>query len=116
MNDKTECEPCDLVTAGDTDAVLRADSIRANRVILSILNGYPDAAGTVLTAELNGCPFCTHRIATLALGMSAQALAHMAGNTEDASKWVEQLLMEDLDEHHAANDDDGCDPPPVNAT
>jgi len=63
-----------------------------------MLNGAQDAAREI-AAELGGCRDCIARLAAIDLGNYASALAHMAGEggAQEAAKWVERGLMEDID-------------------
>ena len=92
----TTCEPCALREAGEADRAEAVESIRTQRLVLSVLNGLSDAAKEMV-AELGGCRDCIARLAVRYLTVYATALTHMAGDSNAASEWIQCGLMEDLD-------------------
>jgi hypothetical protein len=91
------CEPCSLYTAGDTARASAIDAIRCNRLILAMLNGAEDAAGEI-AAEVGECRDCVARLTTILLGMVVGQLAHVFDGTEPAANYVEQHLVELIDQ------------------
>lgn len=91
----TICEPCALRTAGRTADAESIEHIRAQRLLLAMLNGAADATSEIAT-ELDGCRDCIGRLAALYLGMTAGCLVNMYG-ADGASKVIQQGLLEDLD-------------------
>lgn len=94
----TTCEPCALREAGDTARAEAIEAIRAQRLVLAMLNGAEDATDGI-TTEFGGCLQCIARLAAHYLGAYATALTHMAGgDADEAAKWIEHGLAEDIDD------------------
>ena len=94
----TTCELCALREAGDTDRAEAIEAIRAQRLVLAILNGAEDATDGIAT-EFGGCRDCIARLAAHYLGNYTAALTHIAGGDANAAaKWVEHGLAEDIDD------------------
>lgn len=72
------------------------DMIRAQRLLLSVLNGNGDAA-LLVAAEMNDCIDCRGRMLTLFLTITASLVAIVNGSRENAVKRIEEGLLSDLD-------------------
>lgn len=97
MTSAMNCEPCALRETGHTDRAETIEAIRAQRLVLSLLGGDPDAVA-LIAAELKSCHDCVVRLASMCLLMYANSLIHMAGgNSNEAANWVQRGLLEDLD-------------------
>ena len=94
----TACECCALHGAGDEENVRawEIDSVRSQRLLLTLLGGAEDAAAEIAT-EVNGCLMCTGRLACIYLFNYADALRHLAGTNAEAMRWAQGGLMQDLD-------------------
>jgi hypothetical protein len=84
----TTCEPCALRDTGETGRADALESIRAQRLILAMLNGAPDAVEAI-SAELRGCQDCTGRLAAHYLGTTMASLVHITGSVNAAIKAIE---------------------------
>ena len=96
MTDMTTCEPCALRQAGDTNRAEAIESIRTQRVMLSLLNGAPDAIAEILI-EFGDCHDCTRRLAARYIFATAQCLVTMVGSPEAAARAVGNGLIGDID-------------------
>jgi hypothetical protein len=101
MSDRSrQCEPCALHANGDTDAASLLESIRAQRILLAILNGATDAAGEIAN-ELSECRDCTARLAVLLAHMCVANLVYIRGGVEQAAAFLEESLLYDIDSRDA---------------
>lgn len=88
------CKTCAEVLRGpEPDAT--ADSIRAQRFLLAVLQGDKDTTAR-LGIETNECPDCTARLMSLFMGMAVASLVQMNGSNEKAIEYVKQGLARDL--------------------
>lgn len=93
----TNCEPCGLREAGDTDGANRIEALRCQRLALTVMSGASIDAAEAIAAEYVGCFECVSRLAVMYLSSYTQAFSRLVGGYEAAAALVEQALMRDLD-------------------
>lgn len=103
MTAKKPCEPCALHAAGREAEALAIESVRAQRILLALVNSAAkvnnaDAASGEITAEVDGCRECTWRLSSILATMMAAQLIAVMGGTEGAAKFLEDSILEDLDD------------------
>jgi hypothetical protein len=89
----TTCEACTHAYSTEQDMV--PDMIRAQRLLLTVLNGDGDAA-LLVAGELN-CFDCRGRILSLFLTMTGGLITVMTGSQDKAIELVQEGLLSDLD-------------------
>ena len=93
-----KCEPCALHAAGEAQHADRIEQIRAQRLLLAVLNGVDDVT-ELIAAELRTCQPCSGRLASIYLGLSIATVVHIHGSRDAAARAIEHTLAEDLDAH-----------------
>ena len=90
----TNCEWCARLAAGES--VEAVDHTRANRLLLSLLNGALDSTAT-LYSQTSRCHDCICRITMVLAVATAGLLRRMPGGDDEAIKFLEQDLLHGLD-------------------
>ena len=96
VTEPTNCKPCLLREADRPDEADKIESIRAQRILLALVNGAGDAT-LKIAQEVNYCKECTWRLSSILATMMAAQLAYFMGGTEAAAKFLEQSILEDMD-------------------
>ncbi|MCV7254168.1 hypothetical protein H7J86_18565 [Mycobacterium hackensackense] len=91
-----QCETCAHVNRGQPDHGPGPDIIRAQRLLLAVLNHDGDAA-VLVAEEMHDCLDCRGRLLSMFLMMAGGLVTLVTGSRENAIECVEEGLVSDLD-------------------